>query len=126
MRAAGRLGLALLAALAGLGAAPDPEDPPLCREALAARPDAEALVALAREEQRLAEEARRAARQARKLMRQNLGAGAEARAVLPEYEALMRRQQEAKRRGKVICLCRERRGDPHREDCELLYPVVLR
>ena len=118
--------LPLLLAVATLGAAPDPEDPPLCREALAAHPDAPALDALAREEQRLADEARTATREARKLMRQSLGAGAEGRALLPEYEALMQRQQEARRRGKVICLCRTRRRDPHREDCELLYPVVLR
>jgi hypothetical protein len=125
MRPGRRWLLALLAA-ATLGATPDPEDPPLCREALAAHPEAEALEALALEEQRLAGEARTAAREARKLMRRSLGAGAEGRALLPEYEALMRRQDEAKRQGKVICLCRERRNDPHREDCELLYPVVLR
>jgi hypothetical protein len=118
--------LLLLLAAAGLGAAPDPEDPPLCREALAAHPDAGTLDALAREEQRLADEARAAAREARKLMRQALGAGAGGRALLPEYDALMQRQDEARRQGKVICLCRERRRDPHRKDCELLYPVVLR
>lgn len=119
-----RLRLAGLA-LALLAATPDPEDPPLCREALEARPQKSALEALAGEEQRLADEARTAAREARQLMRKSLGAGAEGRALLPDYEAAMRRQDEAKRRGKVICLCRERRRDPHREDCELLYPVVI-
>jgi hypothetical protein len=120
-----RLALAAIA-LCSLAAAPDPEDPPLCREALAAQPDAPALAALADEEKRLAIEARTSAREARKLMRKSLGAGADGAQLLPAYEALIRQQDDAKQRGKVICLCRERRKDPHREDCELLYPVRIR
>lgn len=119
------LALALLAGLC-LGAQPDPEDPPLCRDALAAHSDTDALDALAREEARLSSEARKASREARKLMRKTLGSGTQGSAVLPQYEALMREQEEATRQGKVICLCRERRNDPHREDCELLYPIVIR
>lgn len=116
----------LLAALLAIGAEPAPEDPPLCVEALALHPDAGALEALAREEARLAEVARDARREARKLMRQTLGAGAAGAAQLPAYEALSRRESEARRDGKVLCYCRERRGDPYREDCELLYPAVIR
>ena len=123
-----RVRFAALTALAVLllGAEPEPDDPPLCREALARHPEATALEALAEEEKQRALEARKAQREARKVMRQTLGAGAAARAQLPAYEALARKQAEAKRAGKVLCYCRERRGDPHREDCELLYPVVIR
>jgi hypothetical protein len=113
------------AALLSLGAEPDPEDPRLCIEAIERHPDATALAALAEEEKRLAVEARRLRREARKLMRGTLGAGPEARAQLPAYEALSRREAEAQRDGRVLCFCRQRRGDPHREDCQLLYPVVL-
>lgn len=120
------LALSLAAtALLCLGAEPDPEDPPLCAAAIARRPDATALEALGAAEKQLAREAREARREARKLMRQTLGAGAAARATLPAYEALARKEGEAKRAGKVLCYCRERRGDPYREDCELLYPVVI-
>jgi hypothetical protein len=114
------------AAVSALAADPAPEDPPLCREALALHPDAGALEALSREEARQAEIARDARREARKLMRETLGAGAAGAAQLPTYEALARREAEAKRDGKVLCYCRERRGDPHRDDCELLYPAVIR
>lgn len=119
-----RFGL-IVTALFALGAEPDPEDPPLCREALERQPDATALEALAEEEKQLAALARKARREARKLMRGTLGAGAAARAQLPAYEALAREESEAKRAGKTLCYCRQRRGDPHREDCELLYPAVI-
>jgi hypothetical protein len=123
-----RTGLAILlaAALGALGADPAPEDPPLCREAIELHPDASALEALSREEARQAEIARDARREARKLMRETLGAGSSGAAQLPAYEALSRRESEARRDGKVLCYCRERRADPHREDCELLYPAVIR
>ena len=116
--------LALVSALL-LGAEPDPEDPPLCREAIESRPEQSALEALADAEKQLAVEARRARREARKIMRETLGAGAAARVQLPAYEAHARRESEARRDGKVLCYCRNRRGDPHRDDCELLYPVVI-
>ena len=115
----------LVATLFAVGAEPEPEDPPLCREALARHPEATALEALAEEEKRLAIEARGLRREARKLMRQTLGAGVAARAQLPAYEALSRKESGAKRAGKTLCYCRQRRGDPHREDCELLYPAVI-
>ena len=120
-----RLGIAALAALT-LGADPRPEDPPLCRDALAAHPDTSALEALAAEEKRLAVEARRDAREAKKRMRETLGAGPTPPAAVPAFDALMRRHDQARRDGKVLCLCRKRRDDPHREDCELLYPQVIR
>ena len=109
-----------------LAAAPEPDDPPVCREALARHPEATALEALAEEEANIAGEARRARRDARKIMRKTLGAGAAGRIQLPAYEALAHKDAEARRAGKILCYCRERRGDPHREDCVLLYPVVIR
>jgi hypothetical protein len=120
------LALLALAALPALAADPAPEDPPLCREALELHPDVDALEALSLEEARQAGIARDARREARKLMRETLGAGAAGAAQLPAYEALSRRESEARRDGKVLCYCRERRGDPHRDDCELLYPAVIR
>ncbi len=117
--------LLLGVALPCLAAEPDPEDPPLCREAIEARPEVGALEALAEAEKELAIDARRARNAARKIMRKTLGAGAAARARLPTYEEQMRRESEARRDGKVLCYCRQRRGDPHREDCERLYPVVI-
>lgn len=118
--------LCLLASAVAFAAEPDPEDPPLCREAIAAHPEATALEALAEEEKRLALEGIRAKREARNLMRKNLGVGRAAARSLPEYEALMARESDARRAGKSLCYCRKRRGDPHREDCEILYPMVIR
>jgi hypothetical protein len=37
----------------------------------------------------------------------------------------MRQADELRRAGKVICHCRQRRGDPQRKDCEFLYPEHL-
>jgi hypothetical protein len=59
-------------------------------------------------------------------MRAAMGTGTAARASLPEYEALTARASDARRAGKSLCYCRHRRGDPHREDCEILYPMVIR
>lgn len=115
----------LLVLLFGLGAGPDPDDPPPCREAIARHPDATALEALAAEEERVATEARHARREGRKVMRKTLGAGVGAKAQLPVFDALARRDSEARRVGKILCYCRLRRGDPYREDCELLYPAVI-
>ena len=121
-RSAALLALAVLL----LGAAPEPDDPSVCREALARHPEATALEALAEQEKRFAALARRARRDARKIMRATLGVGAAARGQLPAYEELARRESEARAIGKALCYCRNRRGDPHREDCELLYPAVIR
>ncbi len=120
----GRAGLLAIAVLL-LAAKPEADDPPLCREALARHPEATALEALAEEEKHLATLARRARRDARKIMRKTLGVGAAALGQLPAYEALAHKEAEARATGKVLCYCRERRGDPHREDCELLYPAVI-
>ena len=121
----GRTAALLALAVLLLGAKPVPDDPPLCREALARHPKATALEALTEEEKRLATLARRARRDARNIMRKTLGVGAAALGELPAYEALARREAEARAAGKALCYCRERRGDPHREDCELLYPAVI-
>ena len=40
-------------------------------------------------------------------------------------ESLLAQEADARRAGKVLCLCRERRGDPNREDCQYLYPERL-
>jgi len=131
-RAAGA-GLALAAALGiALQAAPlhaeepRPEDPPLCRAALAASPELPAQAALERAEQQAAKRAREARRAAQKLLRGNLGAGAEAGlAGADAADALLRQEADARRQGKALCHCRQRRGDPNREDCEFLYPERL-
>ncbi len=121
----GRFAVLLAFAVLLLGAEPEADDPPVCREALARHPEATALEALAEEEKELAVAARRARRDARKIMRETLGVGAAALGRLPAYEALARKESEARAAGKALCYCRERRGDPHREDCELLYPAVI-
>jgi len=125
--------LALAAAL-GIAAAaallraeePLPEDPPLCREALAASPNLAAVPALERAEQQAARRAREARRAAQKLLRGNLGAGAQAGlAGTDAADALLRQEGDARREGKTLCHCRQRRGDPNRADCEYLYPERL-
>lgn len=126
-------GLALAAAL-GIAAQvaplraeePLPEDPPLCCAALAASPELPALAALERAEQQAAKRGREARRAAQQLLRGNLGAGAQAGlAGADAADALLRQAADARREGKVLCHCRQRRGDPNREDCEFLYPERL-
>jgi hypothetical protein len=124
--------LAWLAALAFLCAAaaraeePAPEDPPLCRDALAAQPQQSALDALARAEEGAARRGRAARAQARTLMRKHLGAGQrDGLAASDAAEALLRQAADASREGKVLCHCRQRRGDTNRQDCEALYPEKL-
>jgi len=105
---------------------PLPEDPPVCREALAASPELAALPALERAEQQAAKRAREARRAAQKLLRGNLGAGAQAGlAGADAADALLREEADLRRLGKALCHCRQRRGDPNREDCEFLYPERL-
>ena len=101
------------AAAPSRSAEPAPEDPPLCREAIAAHPDESALAALTRAE-------------AKKILREHLGDGTQGGlAGGDRAEPLMRQADELRRAGKVICHCRQRRGDPQRKDCEFLYPEHL-
>jgi hypothetical protein len=105
---------------------PLPEDPPLCRDALAASPELPAQAALERAEQQASKRAREARRAAQKLLRGNLGAGAQGGlAGADAADALLRQEADARRQGKALCHCRQRRGDPNREDCEFLYPERL-
>ncbi len=119
--------LAIAAQAAPLRAeVPLPEDPPPCRDALAASPELPALRALEQAEQQAARRAREARRAAQKLLRKNIGVGARAGlAGVDAADALLRQEADARREGKVLCHCRERRGDPNREDCEFLYPERL-
>lgn len=125
----GACALAALVALIGSAshaAEPAAEDPPLCREAIAAHPDASALAALTRAEDDLAARARKARTAAKKILREHLGDGAQGGlAGSDRAEPLMRQADELRRAGKVMCHCRQRRGDPQREDCEFLYPERL-
>lgn len=116
----------MLAATPSFGAEPAPEDPPLCREAIAAHPDESALAALTRAEDDLAARARKARAEAKKILREHLGDGTQGGlAGTDRAEPLMRQADELRRAGKVMCHCRQRRGDPQRKDCEFLYPERL-
>jgi hypothetical protein len=115
-----------LAASPARAAEPAPEDPPLCREAITAHPDESALAALTHAEGELAARAREARAEANKVLRQHLGDGTQAGlAGSDRAEPLFRRADELRRAGKVMCHCRQRRGDPQRSDCEFLYPERL-
>jgi len=118
--------LALTAAPRGRAGEPSPDDPPLCREAIAARPDESALDALAHAEEDLASRARRANAEAQRIIRKHIGDGEQGGlAATDAAEPLLRRASELRKAGKLICHCRQRRGDPQREDCEYLYPEKL-
>lgn len=119
-----------LVCASGLGllfpAAAEDEQPAICREAIA-RHGGEPLAALAAEEQDRWREARKAQRKARGLLRDNVGLGPHMRAVeqTAEVAALERYYVESLRVARTICGCRERRGDPHRQDCERQYAKFL-
>jgi hypothetical protein len=117
---------ALCAAAPARGAEAVPEDPPRCREALAAHPEDDALEALARAEADAATSARKARAEARRILRKHIGTGEQGGLAATEAaDAQLRRAAELRREGKVLCHCRQRRGDPDREDCEFLYPEKL-
>ena len=102
------------------------DDPPLCQQALAAQPQQAPLAALAAAEQDAATRAARAGREASKLLRKHIGDGPQGGlAASDAAERLLRQQADARREGKVLCHCRQRRGDTDRQDCELLYPEKL-
>jgi hypothetical protein len=102
------------------------DDPPLCQQAIAAKPEKPPLDALAAAEQDAAMRASRAGREAAKQMRAHIGDGPQgALGASDTAERLLRQQADARREGKVLCHCRQRRGDPDREDCEFLYPEKL-
>lgn len=115
------------AALLGADDAERVADPPLCREVIERRGEQSEIEALTRAETERARAAHRAHRESQKLMRTTLGGGrgAIAHGALQKADAAERRRAEATREGKVLCYCRHRRGDPLREDCEALYPVVI-
>lgn len=103
-----------------------PQDPPLCQEALIEHPGEAPLAALARAEQDAAQRAANAGREAAKILRKQIGADTEGGlSAATSAELLLRHQADARREGKVLCHCRQRRGDPDREDCEFLYPEKL-
>ena len=125
-----RARLALLVAVALVLAAGEvaPEDPPLCRAAIEAQPDPSALETLAAAEKDAYQRAREASRAAKRASKHTLGGGntgANRGHVMAAGEAV-RVSGIARREAKTYCYCRQRRGDPYREDCEQLYPEVLR
>lgn len=103
------------------------DDPAVCSEAIAAHPDLAPLEALEEAEKQRARQRRGVARESRRLAKEGLGSadGAGSRQRMRELGALEQRQTELHREAMRLCLCRERRSDPHREDCQQLYPQTL-
>jgi hypothetical protein len=100
-------------------------DPDLCRRILL-ESDAPPLEALRRAENDRWRAARTASRQGRKHLRQTLGggpslAGHGVTADLAEHQI---RYHRAVHEARVICGCREARGDPLREDCEAAFRAL--
>jgi hypothetical protein len=127
IRPVSRVGLLLLFLLGlaarGAGPVPAPEDEPaLCAEVLG-REQGEPLDALARAEQERWTVARNAERRGRRLMRSTVGMGESQRSLraVAELERLDRAFAAAVREARILCGCRQRRGDPYREDCDRLY-----
>jgi hypothetical protein len=98
-------------------------EPALCREAIAAQPDAP-IAALRRAESARWEEARRAHARARRRLRRALGdvPGARLQADAEGFGRLAAGHHRAMREARVLCECRARRGDPDGAPCERLYP----
>jgi hypothetical protein len=118
------LALALFATTAPSAGGDEPAagDPPLCRDAIAAHPG-DQLDALRRAEEDRWRAARSASRRGKKLMADaveqgDTGAQRQRAARIGQTSDDYRRAlQEAR----ILCGCRERRGDPYREDCERLF-----
>lgn len=105
---------------------PEQEDPALCSAALEAKPDAAPLEALAQAESAAVRRAKAHRREGKKLMKETLGGGRRARGQLPAFDAIARQEAEAMADARTLCFCRERRDDPHRANCDTLYPVKIR
>lgn len=110
--------------------APDVRDPEpeLCRRAIEAT-DTGPLEALRRAENDRWRAARTASRQGRRHLRRTLGGGPSVAARGPTSEMteiadLQRRYHRAVREARVLCGCREARGDPLREDCEAAFRAL--
>jgi len=97
-------------------------DPPACREVLAARPE-DALEALRAAEAEHMRRARHASYRGKRLLRSMLGGGTTlpTRRAADELAQLQETYHRAVHTARVLCGCRERRGDPYREDCEAAY-----
>ncbi len=128
IRSACGIGLALGIAFAAMASesASSADDPPLCRAALEARPDSAPLAALADAESKAVRRAKAHRREGKKRMKSTLGSGRQARGQLPAFDALARKEAEAMAEARTLCFCRERRDDPHRSNCDTLYPVRIR
>lgn len=122
----------LMVALVCFAAAParteEPPDPPVCAEAIAAKPDSPPLEALKEAEKLRMRKMKEAQRESRRLAKEGLGTadGTGSRRRMRDLDAIERRRAGLYREAKALCLCRERRGDPYREDCQQLYPQTLR
>ena len=97
-------------------------DTPLCREVIAEHPG-DALEALRKAEGERVRTAKSSYRKARKRLGRSLGGGPgavgqrDASGAGTAMDVFERNIAEAR----VLCECRELRGDPHRQDCERLY-----
>ncbi len=115
--------LLLAAAPSGAaGADVDETEPALCAEAVA-NADGEPLDALAEAERTHWRAARRAQKEARRLLHGTVGLGASTRSAAAAARAgeAERRFAESVARARVLCGCRQQRGDPDRPDCDALY-----
>jgi len=122
-----RLAIAVLGGmLLAFPASADPpaKEPALCEQVIAsATPGTAPLTALAAAESARWKVARKAERDARKRMRQmvGIGAAAQARRGASEVDNLNGRFATAVYEARLLCGCRQQRGDPYREDCARLY-----
>ncbi|MCZ6783761.1 MAG: hypothetical protein O7G30_10685 [Proteobacteria bacterium] len=102
--------------------AADPPEPAICQAAIAAQPH-DPLAALQRAEVARWQAARTASRQGRHLMRQTMGGGTSlaTRRLANQIAQAQDAYRVAVQQARVLCGCRERRGDPYREDCDALF-----
>jgi len=98
------------------------QEPAICAQAVSTQPG-DALKALARAESEAWKEAKAVKRESRKLAKGTLGMGASTASVraTAKMAELDDHYQAALARARQICGCRERRGDPHRENCDDQY-----
>lgn len=111
-------------AAAGARAEPpgDDAEPELCREVIEAS-DEPPLEALRKAETERWQAARTASRQGKRRLRQSMGGSPSLanRRVANQVAASQDAFHSAVREARVLCDCRERRGDPYREDCAVLF-----
>jgi hypothetical protein len=103
------------------------EEPALCREVIAAHPG-EPLEALRKAEMERMQRVRSAWRRGKHVLWDSLGMGAteHTRRLAHAFGRASEEHRRALYEARVICGCRERRGDPYREDCDALFRLAER